>query len=129
MKKFCLPENWFLLELELNNKGGLNQLRVGYSVLREINVKNFIPCSSDYGITQIEFENFILFLEHKGYVERVLRVNDKLSLNPARLTEKGIKLLENNKQYIETYPKRNGLKAWVQIEKEQYSNGAEEEYN
>ena len=99
-------------------------MRVGYSVLREIDEKNFTPCSSDYGLNQREFENFILFLERKGYVERVLRVNDKFSIRVARLTEKGILLLEENKQYMDTYPDRNGLEAWVQVEKELYSNSA-----
>ncbi|MCZ8535005.1 MULTISPECIES: hypothetical protein [Psychrobacillus] len=103
-------------------------MRVGYSVLKEINEKNFTPCASDYGLTQREFENFVLFLEHKGFLERVLRVDDSFSLNPARLTKKGIKLLEDNNQYIETYPqKRSELKVWIQVDKELYSNGAEEE--
>lgn len=102
-------------------------MRVGYSVLREINEKNFTPCSSDYGLTKREFENFILFLERKGYVERVLSVNGRFSINAARLTEEGILLLENNKHYMDTYPDRIGLKAWVQVEKELYSNSAEAE--
>ena len=102
-------------------------MRVGYSVLREINEKTFTPCASDYGLTQREFENFLLFLEHKGFVERVLRVDDSFSLHPARLTKKGIKLLEDNKHYIDTYPKRSGLKVWIQVEKELYSNSAEAE--
>ncbi|MEK4486108.1 hypothetical protein MHH81_11030 [Psychrobacillus sp. FSL H8-0484] len=102
-------------------------MRVGYSVLKEINEKTFTPCASDYGLTQREFENFVLFLEHKGFVERVLRVDDNFSLNPARLTKKGIKLLEDNNQYMETYPKRSDLKVWIQEDKELYSNSAEEE--
>ncbi|QNK89596.1 hypothetical protein H7992_08050 [Sporosarcina sp. resist] len=102
-------------------------MRVGYSVLKEIHEKAFTPSASDYGLTQIEFENFILFLEQKGYVERVLRVNERFSLNPARLTAKAIDLLEENKHYIESYPERSGLKAWIQVEKELYSNGAEAE--
>lgn len=102
-------------------------MRVGYSVLREINEKSFTPCASDYGLTQREFENFILFLEQKGYVERVLRVDENFSINAARLTEKGILLLEDNKQYMDTYPDRSGLKAWIQVEKELYSNCAEAE--
>lgn len=57
-------------------------------------------------------------------MERVLRVNDDFSIKVARLTNKGIDLLENNKHYEETYPKRENLKAWVQIEKDLYSNGA-----
>lgn len=99
-------------------------MRVGYSVLKEINEKAFTPSASDYGLTQREFENFVLFLEQKGYVERVSRVNERFSLNPARLTAKGIELLEENKHYIESYPERSGLKAWIQVEKELYSNGA-----
>ena len=102
-------------------------MRVGYSVLREINEKTFTPCASDYGLTQSEFENFVLFLENKGFLERVLRVDDSFSLHPARLTKKGIKLLEDNNQYIDTYPKRSGLKVWIQVEKELYSNSAEAE--
>lgn len=102
-------------------------MRVGYSVLKEINDKIFTPCASDYGLTQREFENFVLFLEHKGFVERVLRMDDSFSLRLARLTKKGIRLLEDNNQYIETYPKRRDLKVWVQVDKELYSNVAEEE--
>lgn len=102
-------------------------MRVGYSILKEINEKAFTPSPSDYGLTQSEFENFVLFLEQKGYVERVSRVNDRLTLNLARLTAKGIDLLEENKHYIDSYPERSGLKAWIQVEKELYSNGAEAE--
>ena len=72
-----------------------------------------------------KFENFVLFLEHKGFIERVLRVDDSFSLHPARLTNKSIKLLEDNNQYIETYAKRSDLKVWIQLDKEFYSNGAE----
>ncbi len=107
-------------------KGGIS-LRAGYSILREIHRKNFTPTAKDYGIKEREFENFIFLLENKGYVERVLRVNDEFSLNAARLTKEGIMLLEEHKQYEESYPERKKLKAWVQIEKELYSNEAEKE--
>ncbi|WP_141431087.1 hypothetical protein [Bacillus sp. 03113] len=102
-------------------------MRVAYSVLREIHKKNFIPQGKDYGLKTFEFEGFIRLLEDKGYVERVLRVNYELRLGPARLTEKGKKLLETYKHYEEDYPDKRHLKDWVKIEKEQYSNGAEEE--
>jgi hypothetical protein len=102
-------------------------LRVGYSILREINKRNFLPCGVDYGLTQVEFERFIFFLVNKGYLERVLKVDDYFSLNPARLTLKGLELLEHNKQYEETYPERKDLIAWVKFDKDLYSNAAEEE--
>lgn len=102
-------------------------MRVGYSILREINKKDFVPCAGDYGLTQVKFENFILFLVNKGYIERVLKVNDYFSLTPARLSVKGLELLEQNKIYEETYPERRDLLAWVKVEKDLYSNGAEEE--
>lgn len=100
-------------------------MRAGYSILREIHGKSFIPKANDYGLKEREFENIIFFLENKGYLERVLRINDEFSLNAARLTQKGIELLEEHKKYEESYPGREQLKAWVQIEKELYSNGAE----
>ncbi len=107
-------------------KGGI-RLRVGYSILREIHKKDFIPNARDYGVGEREFENFIFLLENQGYVERVLRVNDEFSLNAARVTKKGMKLLEEQQQYEESYPERANLKAWVQVEKKLYSNGAENE--
>jgi hypothetical protein len=79
------------LENELFN------LRVGYSNLREIKEKDFLPCAADYGITQIEFENFIYFLVNKGYLKRVVKVNEFFPLKPARLTVKGLALLDQNK--------------------------------
>ncbi|GAA0343554.1 hypothetical protein GCM10008967_37520 [Bacillus carboniphilus] len=99
-------------------------MRVGYSILRELELGNQ-PRSTDYGLSQREFENFIFFLEQKGYLERVLWTNDKFSLKPSRLTEKGFMLLEENRHYNETYPERSRLKEWIQVEKDQYSNGAD----
>jgi hypothetical protein len=99
---------------------------VGYSILRELYKKDFIPCAADYGLTEAEFERFIFFLVNQGLLERVLKVNDYFSLNPARLTGKGMELLEQNKQYEGTYPTRNDLLGWVRFDKELYSNGAYE---
>ena len=104
------------------------EMRVGYSILREINRKNFSPSARDYGITDREFENFIFFLENKDFVERVLRVNDEFSIKVARLTTKGKMFLDEMNQYEETYPTdRQKLIEWVQIERELYSNGGIEE--
>ena len=98
-------------------------MRVGYSILREINRKNFSPTAKDYGITDREFENFIFFLENKYLVERVLRVEDEFSIKVARLTDNGKMFLEEMKQYEETYPPdRQKLIKWVQIERDMYSN-------
>ena len=92
-------------------------MRVGYSILREINRKNFSPSAKDYGITNREFENFIFFLENKNLVERVLRVKDEFSIKFARLTAEGTKFLDEMKQYEDKYPTdRQKLKEWVQIE-------------
>jgi hypothetical protein len=102
-------------------------LRVGYSILREIHRKNFTPKPNDYGLQEIEFEKFIFSLEQNGYLERILWVNDYYSLKPARLTKKGIELLESKKHYEKTYPDRNSLREWVQVDRENYSNGAEED--
>ncbi|MBM7707691.1 DNA-binding MarR family transcriptional regulator [Chryseomicrobium aureum] len=104
-------------------------MRAGYSVLREIDKKNFIPEGNDYGLSEREFENFIFFLENKGFLERVLRVNDFFSIKPARLTLKGKELLEELHHYEASYPAdRSELKKWVEIEKKAYSNGAFEDY-
>ena len=101
-------------------------MRVGYSILREINRENFSPSAKDYGITDREFENFIFFMENKELVERVLRVNDEFSIKVARLTDNGKMFLEEMKQYEETYPiGRKKLIEWVQIEREMYSNKEE----
>ena len=83
-------------------------MKIGYSVLREIDKKEFIPTGHDFGITDVEFENLIKLLENKGYIERVLRVGDKyyLSIKNARLTEKGLFFLEQHKHYEESYPHR-----------------------
>lgn len=98
-------------------------MRVGYSVLKEINRKNFSPSATDYGLTNREFEKFIFFLENQDLVERVLRVNDKFSIKNARLTDKGRLFLTEMKQYDETYPTdRQKLIEWVQTDKVMYSN-------
>lgn len=99
-------------------------MRVGYSILKEIEHQH-LPSASDYGLTQREFENFIFFLENKGYIERVLRVNDQFSLKAARLTAEGKQFSKRHRDYEKTYPNKSGLKAWIEVEKAQYSNGAE----
>ncbi|MCT8138410.1 hypothetical protein H1D32_12030 [Anaerobacillus sp. CMMVII] len=99
-------------------------MRVGYCILKEIDRGIFIPQANDYGLKEREFENFIFYLERNGYLERVLSVNDYFSINAARLTQKGIELLEQNKDNEESYPERKHLKSWVQIEKDLYSNDA-----
>jgi hypothetical protein len=100
-------------------------MRVAYSVLKEIHRKTFMPNASDYGLSELEFQNFIFLLEKKGYLERVLKVNDDYSIKAARLTGKGISLLQQNGQYEESYPERACLKKWVQVEKDLYSNSAD----
>ena len=102
-------------------------MRVGYSILREINRGEFLPTEKDYGLRTREFENFIKFLENEGYLERVLRLDDYFSIKPARLTNKGHELLNDNKKYEESYPERKDLIKWVQVEKDLYSNGAVDE--
>jgi hypothetical protein len=97
---------------------GVVVLRVGYSVIREIHRKYFEPNANDYGLEEIEFEKFIFLLERKGYIERVLKVNDMYSLKPARLTEKGIEFLGSNKHFEKTYPERSFLREWVQVDEE-----------
>lgn len=109
-------------------EGGM-KLRVGYSILREIHKKEFIPEAKDYGLKEWEFEKMIRFLEKKSYLERVLRVGNEFSLKPAQLTEQGIRLLKDiqeKEHYEDIYPERKDLKAWVQADKEKWSNGAEE---
>ncbi|PZD94539.1 hypothetical protein DNH61_17645 [Paenibacillus sambharensis] len=102
-------------------------MRTGYSVLRELKLKNFIPTAGDYGLKDVEFENFIRFLERKGFIERVLWVKDAYSLRPARLTPKGLSLLEEYSGLESEYPaERTSLKPWVELDKILYSNGAEE---
>lgn len=98
-------------------------MRVAYSVLRVIRNQDYQPIGSDYGLTQREFENFIFFLENQGLLERVLRLQDLVSLGPARLTEKGHAFLIENETLEVNYPsKREKLLEWVQVEKELYSN-------
>lgn len=102
-------------------------MKVGYSILKEIHKDNNSPTARDYGLSEVEFQNFVFFLEQKGYLERVLRINEQFSLKAARLTEKGVSLLAEYKQYEDSYPEKNSLKAWVQTEKDLYSNDAEQE--
>jgi hypothetical protein len=52
---------------------------------------------------------------------------DSYSIKVARLTLKGIKLLIDYQYYEGNYPKPEKLRQWVQVEKDLYSNGAEEE--
>lgn len=98
-------------------------MRVAYSVLREIRNQDYQPIGSDYGLTQREFENFIFFLENEGLLERVLRLQDLVSIGPARLTTKGHDFLKEMSTLEDDYPlEREKLIEWVQIEKELYSN-------
>lgn len=106
----------------ITHKIGEVRMRGGYSILREIHRKDFMPNGKDYGLLNYEFDNMIRFLEKQGYLERVLRVGDAYSLKPAKLTLKGLQLLKDKSDYEETYPARNGLIEWVRSEKEHYSN-------
>lgn len=94
-------------------------MKIGYSILREIDKKDFIPTGSDYGITDVEFENLIKLLENKGYLERVLRAGDQYwySIKNARLSKKGLLFLEENKHYEEFYPERTQLKSWIKTDR------------
>ncbi|MEZ2719544.1 hypothetical protein [Niallia circulans] len=103
-------------------------MRVIYSVLREIDKGESLPTAEDYGFKQREFENFIFDLEKGGYVERVLRMDTFFSLKPARLTKKGHDILEEYKELEKSYPKnKKDIIMWIQVDKEMYSNDAEEE--
>ncbi|MBH5318565.1 hypothetical protein I6N90_12240 [Paenibacillus sp. GSMTC-2017] len=102
-------------------------MRAGYSILREIQKKGFTPEPSDYGLKEWEFKKMIQFLQDKGFLDRVLRVGDHFSLKNSQITTKGSQLLEDNQHYELDYPDRAGLKEWVKVEKEQYSNSSYEE--
>lgn len=96
-------------------------MRLAYSLLREIHLKNYIPEANDYGLKEVEFEQLIKLMENKGYLERVLRVGDQYwySIKNARLTNSGLALLDECKHYEKVYPKRYLLKAWVRLERYQ----------
>ncbi len=103
-------------------------MRVGYSILREIYRKEFLPESCHYGLKDSEFERMIRLLEKEGYLDRVLRAGDKFSLRPARLTCKGEQFLKEHSNLEETYPKeRIDLIKWIQADRLVYSNDATSE--
>lgn len=69
----------------------------------------------------------IKLLEKKGYVERVLRAGDLLSLRPARVTEEGKSFLAENFHLSEEYPDNiDELKEWVRAD-ELYSDDEDED--
>ncbi len=97
--------------------------------MRDINHKTFETFST-YGLRDYQFDRMIRLLEDKGFVERVLRVGDKLSLRPAKLTEKGVAFLKKHSYLELEYPMdKKDLKAWLQKEKLLYFNGADEDDN
>jgi len=100
-------------------------MRLGFSILKEIMEKRAGINESIYGIEDFEFHRMIRLLEKKGYVERVLRAGDLLSLRPARLTEKGQSFLADNSHLGEEYPDNiDKLKEWIRAD-ELYSNDVE----
>jgi len=96
-------------------------MRLAYSLLREIHLKNYVPEATNYGLKEVEFEQFIKLMENKGYLERVLRVGDQYwySIKNARITKSGLALLEEYKHYEEEYPERDQLKDWVKLDRYQ----------
>ena len=52
-------------------------------------------------------------------------MNDQLSLKPTRVTQKGHDLMKEYQEYEQSYPDRGRLKEWIQVEKDMYSNGAD----
>jgi hypothetical protein len=104
-------------------------MRVGYSILRGIKNKHIEFTAATYGLKEYEFQRMIRLLEYKGFVERVLRVGDNLSLKPARLTEKGAIYLKEYSYLELDYPlDKMDLKEWVKADKTLHSNEAEEDY-
>lgn len=102
-------------------------MRAAYSVLREIHKGIALPTAKDYDMQQRQFENFILFLENEGFIERVLRIDSFFSIKPARLTKKGQAFLEKYNYLEETYPDKQNMMKWIRVGKEVYSNEANEE--
>jgi len=102
-------------------------IRVGYSILRELQAGGERPIATHYGLTEVEFQRMIMLLERQGYIERVLRVGDRFSLKPTRLTAKGVAFLLEKLHFEVDYPtSKMDLRTWVQVDKELYSNGAED---
>ncbi len=102
-------------------------MRVGFSILKEIKDKRAHINEDVYGLKDFEFDRKLKLLERKGYVERVLRVGDNLSLRPARLTAKGEAFLMGHADLADDYPSHvEDLKEWVLLDKLMYANGAEE---
>ncbi|OUS78598.1 hypothetical protein B1748_00535 [Paenibacillus sp. MY03] len=93
-------------------------MRVGFSILKEIQVKRTGISGELYGLKDIEFERMVKLLEKQGYLERVLRVGDRFSLKPARLLEKGEMFLEEHARLADEYPDSIGeLKEWVRADR------------
>jgi DNA-binding PadR family transcriptional regulator len=93
-------------------------MRVGFSILNEIKDKRAALSGQVYGIKDIEFERMIKLLEKQGYIERVLRVGDRFSLKPARLSEKGERFLMEHAELADEYPdSMEELKEWVRADR------------
>ncbi|RIX50762.1 hypothetical protein D3P08_18840 [Paenibacillus nanensis] len=103
-------------------------MRVGFSIMKEIHKKTPELAASDYGLKDEEFARMINLIERQGYIERVLRAGDQMSLKPARLTHKGLIFLQENGHLEMNYPRlREELKEWVRVDKLLYSNEAEDD--
>lgn len=95
--------------------------------MRELQAGGERPLATHYGLTEVEFRRMIMLLERQGYIERVLRVGDRFSLKPTRLTAKGVAFLLEKSHFEVDYPtSKADLRTWVQVDKELYSNGAED---
>lgn len=94
----------------------MNQERLQYSFLKELEQKNFNICAEDYGLDRSVFQQFVYRLQKDGYVSGIhLAPESSVDLTKAEITYAGMKFLAEHFEWIMPY--RDGLdrKQWLQL--------------
>jgi hypothetical protein len=97
----------------------LNKRKIIYSVLRELEKGNSLPKFSDFGLSLIEFRDLIDQIQDDDLIKGASvprgqgNPDRMVLLNTAKVTLKGLALLEKNNDFTETYPGLAEIKSWL----------------
>lgn len=98
----------------------MDERKIIYSILAEINKGKTELKAEDYGIAREEFGNIVEMIQDEGLIKGAAfsRARGKIlitHLKTAKVTMKGISYLEDNNKWAKTYKGLKEIREWLQL--------------
>ncbi|WP_010306144.1 YjcQ family protein [Kurthia senegalensis] len=94
----------------------MNEARLTYSILKEIERKNGKISAADYGIDPLKFRHYVMNLQKEGMLSNVhLGPDETLDFKKVEIQYSGMKYLADHFEWIMPYRNSLDRKAWIEL--------------